>query len=55
VSSINDAAPGDGIAVSDRGTILGGHHRWDELKSRVAKGDIDPNKELKVDVFKGGC
>ncbi|HEU5476185.1 MAG TPA: polymorphic toxin-type HINT domain-containing protein [Actinophytocola sp.] len=31
--SINDAAQGDGIVISRNGTILGGHHRWDELQA----------------------
>lgn len=55
LNSINDAEPGDGIAVSNNGTILGGHHRWDELKTRIANGSIKPDTQIRIDVFTGGC
>jgi hypothetical protein len=35
LGGINNASDGDGIAVSRNGTIIGGHHRWDELQTRV--------------------
>ncbi|WP_460750575.1 polymorphic toxin-type HINT domain-containing protein [Nocardiopsis oceani] len=51
LDSINNAAEGDGIAVSPGGTILGGHHRWDELQARIDDGRIDPNTSIRIDVF----
>jgi hypothetical protein len=54
LSSINHAEEGDGIAVSREGTILGGHHRLDELLTRVGDGRIDPNTPIRIDVLRGG-
>lgn len=38
LDSINNAPAGDGILISRDETILGGHHRWDELQTRVEDG-----------------
>jgi hypothetical protein len=43
----------DGIAVSRDGTILGGHHRWDELLTRINDGRIDPETPIRIDVYGG--
>ena len=51
LDSINNAAEGDGIAVSPGGTVLGGHHRWDELQTRIDDGRIDPKTSIRIDVF----
>jgi hypothetical protein len=51
LDSINKAAEGDGIAVSRGGTILGGHHRWDELQRRIQDGRIDPDTPIRIDVL----
>ncbi|MFI8963070.1 polymorphic toxin-type HINT domain-containing protein [Streptomyces sp. NPDC053493] len=51
LDSINKAAEGDGIAVSRGGTILGGHHRWDELRRRIMDGRIDPDTPIRIDVL----
>lgn len=53
LDSINNAEEGDGITVSRGGTILGGHHLWDELKTRVNDGRIDPDEQVRVDVWDG--
>ncbi len=53
LAAINNAAEGDGIAVSPGGTILGGHHRWDELQTRIRDGRIDPNTPIRIDVYGG--
>ncbi|MFI6675253.1 DNRLRE domain-containing protein [Kribbella sp. NPDC050470] len=53
LDSINNAAEGSGIVVSRNGTILGGHHRWDELQSRVNRGSIDPNTQVNIQVYLG--
>ncbi|MBB5868280.1 RHS repeat-associated protein [Allocatelliglobosispora scoriae] len=51
LNSINNAAEGDGIVVSRNGTILGGHHRWDELMARIADGRIDPNAPINIQIY----
>ncbi|MFC3999478.1 polymorphic toxin-type HINT domain-containing protein [Nocardiopsis sediminis] len=53
LDAINNAEEGDGIAVSPGGTILGGHHRWDELQTRINDGRIDPNTPIRIDVYEG--
>lgn len=53
LANINNAAEGDGIVVSRNGTILGGHHRWDELQTRINDGRIDPNTEIRIHVYGG--
>ncbi|MCI0383992.1 HINT domain-containing protein [Streptomyces sp. CNQ085] len=53
LDTINDAAEGDGIAVSPDGKILGGHHHWDELKARIKDGRISPDTQIRVDVYNG--
>ncbi|WP_232237285.1 polymorphic toxin-type HINT domain-containing protein [Actinoalloteichus fjordicus] len=54
LDSINNADEGDGIFVSRGGTILGGHHRWDEVLTRINDGRIDPGTSIRVDVYSGG-
>ncbi|MER0445314.1 polymorphic toxin-type HINT domain-containing protein [Streptomyces sp. Edi4] len=51
LDGINNPGEGDGILVSRDGTILGGHHRWDELQTRVRDGRIDPDTPIRVDVY----
>ncbi|HEX7660078.1 MAG TPA: polymorphic toxin-type HINT domain-containing protein [Pseudonocardiaceae bacterium] len=51
LNSINNADEGDGIAVSAEGRILGGHHRWDELRARINDGRIDPQTSIRIDVL----
>ena len=51
LDSINNAAEGEGIAVSPGGTIVGGHHRWDELQTRINDGRIDPDTPIRIDVY----
>ena len=53
LNGINNAAEGDGIVVSRNGTILGGHHRWDELQTRIADGRISPDTEINIQVYGG--
>jgi len=53
VNGTNNAKPGDAIAVTPGGTIVGGHHRWDELDARIRGGRIDPNALIRVDVYRG--
>jgi hypothetical protein len=53
LNGINNAAEGDGIVVSRNGTILGGHHRWDELQTRINDGRIDPNTEIHIQIYGG--
>jgi hypothetical protein len=53
LDGINKAAAGDGIVVSRNGTILGGHHRWDELQARINDGRIDPDTPIRIDVYGG--
>lgn len=53
LDSINKAGEGDGILVSRDGTILGGHHRKDELQTRIRNGRIDPNTRIRIDVYDG--
>jgi hypothetical protein len=53
LNSINNAAEGDGIVVSRGGTILGGHHRWDELQRRINDGRIDPDTRIRIDIYGG--
>ncbi|WP_091316846.1 RHS repeat domain-containing protein [Amycolatopsis tolypomycina] len=51
---INGVAEGEGIVVSRSGTILGGHHRWDEIQRRISNGSLDPNTPIRIDVYGGG-
>ncbi|GAA3907225.1 RHS repeat-associated core domain-containing protein [Streptomyces lannensis] len=51
LDGINNPGEGDGLLVSRDGTILGGHHRWDELQTRVRDGRIDPDTPIRVDVY----
>jgi hypothetical protein len=53
LDGINNADEGDGILVSQDDTILGGHHRWDELLARVADGRLDPDTLIRIDVYGG--
>lgn len=53
LDSINRAGDGDGILVSQNGTILGGHHRWDELLTRIDDGRIDADTPIRIDIFQG--
>ncbi|TDO52988.1 RHS repeat-associated protein [Kribbella sp. VKM Ac-2571] len=53
LEEINNAAQGNGIVVSRNGTILGGHHRWDELQLRISDGRIDPNTRINIQVYLG--
>jgi RHS repeat-associated protein len=50
---INGVAEGEGIVVSRNGTILGGHHRWDEVQRRIADGSLDPNTPIRIDIYGG--
>ncbi|MCA1217852.1 polymorphic toxin-type HINT domain-containing protein [Streptomyces sp. 8L] len=51
LDGINNPGEGGGLLVSHDGTILGGHHRWDELQTRVRDGRIDPDTPIRVDVY----
>ncbi|MCE4944414.1 hypothetical protein LVX13_14990 [Streptomyces albulus] len=53
LDGINNAAEGEGILVSRGGTILGGHHRWGELQTRIKDGRIDPDTPIRIDVLGG--
>ncbi|GAA1068234.1 RHS repeat-associated core domain-containing protein [Streptomyces asiaticus] len=53
LDGVNKAPKGDGILVSRDGTILGGHHRWDEIQTRVNDGRLDPDKPIRIDVYGG--
>jgi RHS repeat-associated protein len=53
LEEINNAGQGNGIVVSRNGTILGGHHRWDELQLRINDGRIDPNTRINIQVYLG--
>lgn len=53
LEAINDAEEGDGIIVSRDGTILGGHHRWDELLTRLNDGRIDPDTPIRIEIYGG--
>ncbi|WP_369383250.1 polymorphic toxin-type HINT domain-containing protein [Streptomyces sp. cg36] len=53
LDGVNKAKPGEGIFVSRDGSILGGHHRWDEIQTRVKDGRIDPNEQIRIDVLGG--
>ena len=39
--------------VSRDGAILGGHHRWDEVQRRVNDGRLDPNTEIRIQIYGG--
>ncbi|MFD0686143.1 PA14 domain-containing protein [Actinomadura fibrosa] len=54
LNAINNAKPGEGIVVSPNGTILGGHHRLDELQTRIEQGRINPDEPIKIQVYEGG-
>jgi len=51
LDGINNPGDGDGILVSRDGKILGGHHRKDELQRRIQDGRIDPDTEIRIDVY----
>lgn len=53
LDGINNPPDGDGILVSRDGRILGGHHRLDELQRRINDGRIDPNTQIRIDVYDG--
>ncbi|WKX73552.1 polymorphic toxin-type HINT domain-containing protein [Streptomyces sp. XD-27] len=53
LDGINNADEGDGILVSRDGTILGGHHRKDEILRRIKDGRIDPDTQIRIDVYDG--
>ncbi|WP_427153399.1 hypothetical protein [Streptomyces sp. TRM70308] len=53
LDSINKAGEGDGLLVSRDGMIIGGHHRKDELRTRIRNGCIDPNTRIRIDVYDG--
>lgn len=53
LDGINNAAEGDGILVSRDGTILGGHHRKDEVLRRIRGGLLDPDTQIRIDVYDG--
>jgi hypothetical protein len=53
LDGIINATEGDGIVVSRDGTILGGHHRLDELQTRINDGRIDPDTLIRIDVYDG--
>lgn len=52
LATINGVEEGAGINVSQGGTIMDGHHRWDELRRRVAAGRISP--DTMIDVWRLG-
>ncbi|MEX2980537.1 polymorphic toxin-type HINT domain-containing protein [Streptomyces sp. C36] len=53
LDGINNPGAGDGILVSRDGTILGGHHRKDELQRRMRDGRIDPDTRIRIEVYDG--
>jgi hypothetical protein len=53
LDGVNNAPEGDGILVSRDGKILGGHHRWDEIRTRVNDGRLDPDTPIRIDVYGG--
>ncbi|GAB3883665.1 hypothetical protein GCM10029964_043410 [Kibdelosporangium lantanae] len=53
LDGVNNAAEGDGILVSRDGTIYGGHHRKDEIVTRVGDGRIHPDTPIRIDVYGG--
>ncbi|WP_231640593.1 polymorphic toxin-type HINT domain-containing protein [Nocardiopsis sp. NRRL B-16309] len=53
LDGINNAAPGDGIASTPGGTLVGGHHRWDELQERLKGGRIGADTPIRIDVYGG--
>ncbi|EWC62998.1 hypothetical protein UO65_1708 [Actinokineospora spheciospongiae] len=53
LASINDAGKGDGIVVSRGGVILGGHHRWDEIRARIMDGRLPSDTQIRIDVYDG--
>jgi hypothetical protein len=53
LAAINRAPDGDGIAVSPGGTVVGGHHRWDELLNRVRTGRIAPDTPIRIHIYGG--
>ena len=52
LATIYGVEEGAGINVSQGGTIMDGHHRWDELRRRVAAGRISP--DTMIDVWRLG-
>jgi len=53
LATINGVEEGARINVSRGGTIVDGHHRWDELQRRVADGRIDPDTPIDIWVLGG--
>jgi hypothetical protein len=53
MDGINNAPEGDAIVVSRNGTILGGHHRWDELQTRIDNESIDRHAYYYPDLWRG--
>ncbi|MGA5267209.1 polymorphic toxin-type HINT domain-containing protein [Streptomyces lydicamycinicus] len=53
LDGINNPGEGDGILVSRDGTILGGHHRKDELQTRIRDGRLDPDTPIRIDIYDG--
>lgn len=53
LDSINNAVDGDGITVTPAGRIIGGNHRFDELQRRISDGRIDPDTEIRIDIYGG--
>lgn len=53
LATINRVEEGAGINVSRGGTIMDGHHRWDELQRRVADGRIDTDTPIDIWVLGG--
>ncbi|WP_043599121.1 polymorphic toxin-type HINT domain-containing protein [Cellulomonas flavigena] len=52
LATINGVEEGAGINVSQGGSIIDVHHRWDELRRRVAAGRISP--DTMIDVWRLG-
>lgn len=48
LASINGVGEGEGINITSGGTIVDGHHRWDELMRRIGDGRIDPDTSITV-------
>jgi hypothetical protein len=51
LKSINDPLDGDVILILPDGRQLGGHHRIDELRKRVADGRISPDTRIRIEMF----
>lgn len=53
LATINGVEEGAGINVSRGGTIMDGHHRWDELQRRVADGRIGADTPIDIWILGG--